>query len=294
MKRDLAGIDADMFTPIGRVLQQAMAHGITNDMIYGGLVTGQTSLQNLWTANTTKNCIIGTRRVTSEGDVYRYMLANGTLDHDFGCEHLYPQEVGYSSVQAASAIGDTTMTITVGGSAGVAEDGNIAVNELAQGTLLIFKSGGDSFTRTIISNTAVSGGGTMTVTVKDAFHIALTTSDSGECMSNPWSEVTTGGRLDRCIIAIPNIALVDAEHGWGQTWGICWTNPQADVGSGNDKQQLVFRHDGSIETHDADSATTKQKQHAGFVLSWSGAADPSSQGAPFIMLQICMQFVACN
>ncbi len=29
-----------MFTPIGRLLQQAMAHGITNDMIYGGLEPG--------------------------------------------------------------------------------------------------------------------------------------------------------------------------------------------------------------------------------------------------------------
>lgn len=71
-KRNLATMDTDMFTPIGRLLQQGMAHGITNDMIFGGLVTGQTDLQNLYVSQTTQNCLVPTRRVTWQGEVYKY------------------------------------------------------------------------------------------------------------------------------------------------------------------------------------------------------------------------------
>jgi len=71
---------------------------------------------------------------------------------------------------------------------------------------------------------------------------------------------------------------------WIQTWGPCWISPQAAVSVGNTNRQVVFRHDGSLDEHDYSDAYTTKAQHAGFVLANAAGA---TQGAAFIMLQIC-------
>lgn len=238
----------------------------------------------VYSGETTQRNMLGARYLTWDGRVYKYMLANGTLNPDLGCEQARPQEIAFASVAVAASIGDIKVKLTVGASDGVAGDGVIAKDVLQGGYLVVFISGqSKAFTRLITGNDAATSGSTITIDIDVPLHIALTTSDSGEAMASPYYKVTTGSSTARSIIAIPTIAATSAQFCWGQTWGPHWIAPQADVGAGASAIQCVFRHDGSIEVHDAGSATTLQKQHAGFVMSWSQS---STQGAPFMMLQI--------
>ena len=76
MKRDLANIDTDMFTPIGRLLQQSFAHGINCDIVQGGILTGQTSLQSVYAESETQNCTLGTKlREVDTGREFIYSQA---------------------------------------------------------------------------------------------------------------------------------------------------------------------------------------------------------------------------
>lgn len=65
-KRNLANIDADMFSPIGRLLQQGFAHGLDCDIVQGGLESGQTALQSIYAQAAVQNCAIGSKLVEKE------------------------------------------------------------------------------------------------------------------------------------------------------------------------------------------------------------------------------------
>lgn len=239
---------------------------------------------SVFISETTQRNMLGARYLTWDGRVFKYMLANGTLNPDLGCEQARPQEIAFVSVTSDADIGSTKVQLTVGSGDGVAGDGIILKDVLQGGYLVLFKSGSKAFMRSILGSSAVgSGGGKITLDIDIPLHVAITTSDSGECVASPYYKVTTGASTTRSIIAIPVEIATSGEFCWGQTWGPIWIAPQSDVGASASAIQGVFRHDGSIEMHDAASATTLQKQHAGFVLSW---AQGGGQGAPFFMLQI--------
>ena len=75
-KRDLAGIDQDMFSPIGKFLGQAFAHGINSDIVQGGLEVGQTSLQSVYAEQAVQNCALGSKLIEKEsGREFHYSRA---------------------------------------------------------------------------------------------------------------------------------------------------------------------------------------------------------------------------
>jgi hypothetical protein len=235
--------------------------------------------------DTIQRFMFGTRYITWDGKVYKYSLANGVLNPNQGCEQLRPQEVSFAAIVSGS-LGATDLICTVGASDGVAGDGVILKDGLAGGNFVIFDNSAKSIRRTIVGNSVVDGANPMTIFFDVPMDVLLTTSDVIEAHSSPYLDVTPGGSSNRTIIGLPTRVTADGDYTWLQTWGVCWISPQADVGTvtaGSD--QLVFRHDGSVETHDAGSATTKQSQHAGFVMTW-GQGDPGGQGAPMMMLQI--------
>ncbi len=295
-RRDLAGMDADMFTPIGRLLQQAMAHGITNDMIFGGLETGQTSLQAIHAISATQNCRIGTRRITWDGRVYKYGKAESTLNTAYLCASSNrTQEVGYVAVSTGAAAGEDTIIITVGASDGDGS-GNIAVNALKDGILCVdMGQTGAVYQMHIKSNTVLTGdgGGEMTVVVDEPFPLAVTDSMYVEAMMNTNSGLINSGVSSRAsYLGLPQRDATSAlPFNWILTHGPCWVTPNNSLAAHNlgnaDYSNQVVAHPsefgGSVGPHDDAYALTVYQQHVGFVISWAQAG---TQGAPFIMLKI--------
>lgn len=256
------------------------------NMIYtiGGGSVGGGGSQNLHEVSTTKKYNLGTRLITGDGRVFKYGLAGGTLVPDNGVCSANIQQIGYSSIAVAAAIGATSISITAGETAGAAADGVIAENELAGGYFVSFTASvATCQRRLILSNEAVaSGGGTLVVVLDEGLHIALTTSDHAECMASPYYNLQSGNDISKPIVGVPVCAATVGQYCWIQTWGPCWVSPQATVGASG-HNQVVFRHDGSLDDHDYSEAYATYAQHAGFVLS---SAASGAQAAPFIMLQI--------
>jgi hypothetical protein len=291
MKRNLATMDRDIFQGLGRLVQEAFAHGITNDMLFGGLESGQTTVQGVQTQQATKNCSIGSRLVTFDGRVYRYSRTNDTtvLNSDLLAQAVTAQHMGYTTIAAAALAGASTVVVDFGASDGAAGDGVLAANELENGYLLVFPHSENSFTRLITANTAVAaGGGECTLTLNKPLPVALTVdTDHCEAICSPYWRIkaSTTGDVNKAFIGLPSVAAAANYYSWLQTWGPCWAAPQANVGSAAHSTQVVARYDGSIQVHDnSDTAVDGDlQQHIGFVMSRGAGA---AQGAPFIMLQI--------
>lgn len=232
--------------------------------------------------DTVQRFMLGTRYLTWDGKVYKYALANGVLNPNQGCEQIRPQEVSFAAI-VSGALGATDLICTVGASDGVAGDGVIVKDGLAGGNFVIFDNTAKAIRRSIVGNTVVDGANPMTIDFDVPMDVLLSTSDVIEAHCSPYLDVTNTVTDWHSIIGLPTRVTVDGQYTWLQTWGVCWIAPQADVGLLAAADQLVFRNDGSVETHDAGSATTRQQQHAGFVMTKS---QTNTQGAPLIMLQI--------
>lgn len=292
MRRDLSTLDRNTWSPLGRQLQEAMAHGIENDMIYGGLMANQTAMQGILAAPVVvQNCVIGTRRVTWDGKVYRYSHAGGNCSNEMlsYTDHRL-QALNWSAV-LSGALGSTTMVVTVGGSDGDGS-GNIAANYLAGGEILITNEATfGSISLGIISNTLVSGGGPMTLVVDTALPFLLTTSHKVEGMGSMHRQLHAVANCpaDASMIGRPTVkATALLPFHWEQTWGKCWITPNngfstVDVGNSAYNSAVVVWN-GTIGAHDDAKSQSVYQQHVGYVVSRTQAG--TTQGAPFIMLQL--------
>jgi len=299
-RRDLSALDRDIGQPWSRIIDDAFQHGITNDMIYGGLEPGQTALQAIHAISATKNCRVGTRRVTWDGKVYRYTKAGATLKTTFMCSTTNRfQELGYAAVTTGADAAGTSIIVTVGTGDG---DGNgkIDLNALADGILCVDMGQVNAdalYQLGIVSNTATSTGGPMTIVVDEPFPLAVTDSMYVEAMMSSYSGLTNTGLSVTHVdyVGLPQRAqTAEIPYGWILTWGPCWITPANDMpgvtynpGAGTyHGAQLVAWPDasgGSVAIHEDITGYTAYQQHVGFVISWAQAG---TQGAPFMMLQI--------
>jgi len=282
---NLATMEPTLDAGVGRMLRDGNLNGIENRIIYGGLITGQT-VQELATApSTTQRHEIGARMMTKDGRVFRYAKAGATLNADLGCSPYEEQEVAYTTIAAAAALGATTIILDVQSGDGIADDGVIAVDSLVNGYVVVFPHNEDAFTRLITGNTVTAAAGEMTLTLLNGIPVALDAGDvdHGECMASPYADVRSSTSNTKSVVGIPSWAATVGQFLWIQTWGPVWVAPQGTVSVGNNHRQVVFRHDGSIDDHDYNDAVVTQAQHAGFVLKQGNGG---GQGAAFIMLQI--------
>lgn len=267
-----------------RLLRLAMLNGIENRIIYGKTIDGEEVQELEDVPTTTQKHEIGSRLVTDDGDVFRYVMAGGTLNSDLGCSPQYTQEVGYNTIAASAVVGATSIVVDMAATDGIAEGGVIAVDYLKNGRLLIFPHSENSFVRRILTNTVTAGATEMTLTLDRGIPHAITVDvDHMEAMASPYKNVINSTSVQKSVVGVPTSAMTVGQYGWIQTWGICWIAPQGTVSVGNNHRQVVFRHDGSVDDHDYNDAVVTQAQHAGFILKDTRGG---GQGAPFIMLQI--------
>ena len=210
-----------------------------------------------------------------------YSKAGGTTNPNLGIKNIARQAVAYNNVARAYDAGVTSVVVDVGASDGDGS-GNIAVNALVGGEILFFPHSDNAFTRGIISNTVVSGGGEMTVGLDSPTPVALTLdTDDMECMASPYYAVQHSNDDRATVVGIPTVVATVGQFLWLQVGGPNWISPQTDIGAAALDFECVFRHDGSIELQD--STTKLHQQHAGCVVA---QAIGDGQGAPFVFLQI--------
>ncbi len=253
-------------------------------------------LPDLSVVDTVQKYPIGARYVNGD-QVYRYGKAGGTLRTDEAAGFAYRQAVVYCSVQAETLQYATSVKVTVAVTDGHAGDGAIAADELAGGYILIFDattSGGAPQVLQIVSNTAVTGGGTMTVVVDGKIKVALTTSDHAELVASPYSYVKNGvynENYQDMKVGVPTVIATVGQFLWLQTWGPCFLSPQdGDVGANqggsaaSNNHEVIFRHDGTIDQIVYNDVTISAKaQRAGVVMA---RGVDGAQGAPFFWLMI--------
>jgi len=293
-KRNLATIDTDMWTPIGRLLQQAMAHGITNDMIYGGLETGQTSLQGLHAESATKNCKIGSRRVGEDGSVHRYGYASSLLDSSCGCWSTdYQALAQWAEFPTAYAAGVMEISVTAEtGTDGVAFDGVFAKDVLQGGHIVLFPTGIQAHTHLIAGNTALDAPGELFIQLAHPLGVAITANaGSAEAIFSPYRDVgfiygTPANATRHMIIGVPKCSATAEHYCWILTWGPTHvTTSDSTVGNDASNHNVCFSEvNGSLVA--AETADDRKLQPAGFIIAQDYNSGSPQQGSPFIMLQI--------
>ncbi len=269
---------------IEAIIEVGVQH-INYDVIYGELLSGGTE-QNTHEASATQNYPLGTRRVTPEGDEYRYAKAGATLNCDLGVWSFNTQHIAYTTVAASALINAEEIVIDVGGSDGVGADGAIAADELVGGCVVVFPHSENSFTRRITANTVIAaGGGEVTLTLNKPIPVAITVdADHCEACASPYLDVRTGnhGGL-RPVLGKADVAATVGQFVWLEVeTDLTWFAPQGTVGVGAHDNQVVWRHDGSLDEHDYNDALNTKAQHAGTVMT---RAAGETQGAPFIALR---------
>ena len=255
--------------------------GLNSDI--GPVVVGQ----DIYELSSTQKHNLGQRLVRGD-KVFHYAKAYEALTSIEMAVH--PQNLKYvrnAVLPAAVVAGSQTIGITVNASDGLLWDGAIAKDEMVGGSVAIYRAGAaEWFVFGIRGNTAVTGGGTMTVTIDGEVPVTLTTSDyCEEAIPSIYSNVTdkSAAGIRPFVGMAMRLATVAEPYFWVQTWGPSRIAPDAAVGASADANQVVFGGDGAAHLATNGNARFEYAQNAGFVLTRDAAGD---QAAPLIFLQI--------
>lgn len=172
--------------------------------------------QALFSSSSTQNAEVGARAVTPDGRVFRYVKAGGTA--------LVPGKLQQASaivanhqnmaVQAAAAVGATTVSVTLGATAATA-------NQYAGGMLIINDAAGEGHSYKIKSHPAADASATLAVTLEDAVVVALTTSSEACLIANPYSGVIVNPTTPTASpVGVAIYPVAASQFGWIQTKGL--------------------------------------------------------------------------
>ncbi len=174
------------------------------------------------------------------------------------------------AVQAAVAVGATTIPFTTGATA-------LVENELAEGTILVEDVAlnlGELYP--IKSHPSAGTTSTATMTLQDGVTVlnALTTSGKVTVRPNPWSKVIIHGSPPiEMIVGIPQVIVGLTEYGWLQTHGVCNVLVEGAVwviGQGLRASESV---DGGVTLLDFDEAAQADRGLIGFAVIAGTDAD---------------------
>ncbi len=246
------------------------------------------ALPDVHTPDTVQKYDIATK-YEFNGKVFHYARAVGTVTTNYAAKVYNHQDVGYRVAVATSAVGATDISVTTTANDNLA--GVAAKDELKGGVCVIFeKTLGVGYEQTfgILGNDALASYGTLKIYLDSPLTQAFTVAVAyAEANASPWAKVaTTGGTVlaDNISsnVGIPACRATTGQWLWIQTWGLCWTSPDAALGAGTNNRDARFNGDGSISDGD-DTNTTVIAQRAGWVLS---NAYGGGQGAPFVYLMV--------
>jgi hypothetical protein len=239
-----------------------------------------------YTLETTQRFGLSRQFIGPLGELYRYVKSGGVWRTGRGAKFLNAipaTGIDYSALARAQSIGDKKVLMTNQGVVAQTLDG------LAGGIIIISDEDDDTPTdgrlqrRRIVHNTAAGVSDTCEIELDFPLHRAVTTSTYAFCMPNPWNNIGYDGGNALSVAGVPAVyCSASGYYGFIQTNGLLWLAPQSTCGTTAHARQLVFRHDGSIDTHDYSDSNAGQQQHAGFIVDDNSLGN----GSTIIMLEV--------
>lgn len=182
----------------------------------GGSV--QISGQDLFTSSTVQQHVLGDKTFSSDGRAFRYVKAGASAlvaGNALQSAAVVPFHVNLTPT-AVSAVGDATVTVTLGATAATA-------NQYAGGYLVVeIGTTGAGQTLKIKSHPAASSSGTLLVTLEDTFYVATSGTITMSLIANRYDGVIQSPTttLTGTIVGVAVTAIPAAGFGWICTRGV--------------------------------------------------------------------------
>lgn len=218
------------------------------------------------TAETTQRFVYGTRWITWDGRVYKYMgLTTGGCVSYHGVANTLEAFTGWTTAVAGS-IGDTEYVIT---------DTGITEDQLAGAMIALYKATIDNTTqRHIVGNDATLST-TTRLYLEAGLTAAMTTDDAVEVFENPYRLVSEATNTLAAWMGVPTVTAASGYNVWSQTWGPCLISPgNTSLDDPAAEERTVFWwNNGTIQEEAGDVTTASQ--YAGYILNaGTGIAGP--------------------
>ncbi len=217
----------------------------------------------IYLKETTQRFVYGTRYITWDGRVYKYMgITTEGVQPYSGCANTLPAQTDWVTAVAAS-LGDRSMVVT--------DNSTIAEDQLAGGMVQTYNATIANSPQYAIVGNDKSNGTNVRIYVEFPLYQAITANDSIEMFANPYRLVD--GQLVshpyNAWVGVACVTAVDGENVWVQSWGPCITSPgntSLDDAAEN-VRTAYFKADGSISEVDGAGVTASENQMAGYILN---------------------------
>ncbi len=243
--------------PFNPINWPALPHDFTGDNNLG-----------IYTSETVQRYVYGTRYITWDGRVYKYMgLTTG------GC-------VSYHGV-AGTLSAQTEFVTAVAGSIGdreyvVTDSSAIAEDQLAGGMIELYKATIDNSTSIHIVGNEIGNGTNVRLHLEFGLSAAMTVSDNVEVYENQYRLVSESTNTFAPWLGIPTVTAATGNNVWVQTWGpslVTPVNTTVDDAAANERMLFWAPNAGIAEVA---VVTAGQNQVAGYIwnVGTGGIAGP--------------------
>ncbi len=237
----------------------------------------------LYTNEGTKNpnYNIGDRVVLPDGRVFRYAKAGAALNPSKGAQNSVTF-LDSDNTQAAAAIGDTEISITLNATSAGANYFGTA--DRMVGAYFSQPDTTHCTFRRIIKHPIGSTSDVIKITLDAPITRVIPANSFYEILPNPYGYLKQSQGTSVSVMGIPTVVVGSGNYCWVQTWGPLWVNVNSGgVGSGAYDRRVVFAEGGGLDQITT-GATVIVRQVAGWIIdkTTSGTWD----NPPFIMLTI--------
>ena len=230
--------------------------------------TGVNNL-GIFAVETTQRYVYGTRYLTWDGRVYKYMNAASVGVTSYSaCANTLQAQTSWTTAVAAAA-GDRKITIT--------DATSVTEDLLAGAHLQIYQATIANSTQYFLTGNEAGNGTNFIVYLEFPLPRAVTTSDSVELFENPYRSV--GGYVGSsnntaAWVGVPCMTAASGYKFWCQTWGPCICTPGNTTldDAAADERLAFFKGDGTLAEVDASGVTASKNQIAGYILN-AGSPD---------------------
>lgn len=245
--------------PFNPINWPALPHDFTGDNNLG-----------IYTSETTQRYVYGTRYITWDGRVYKYMLltTGGGVSYHGVCNTLNAF-TSWTTALVGTA-GDRDYTIT---------DDGIEEDQFAGAMIELYKATiGNSTSMHIIGNDATSGS-TTRLYLEFPLSADMTAADSVEVFENPYRAVSQTSNSFAAWMGIPCVTAATTYNIWVQTWGPALVSPgntTFDDPVANERL-AYWRYNATIGEEAGDYVDAGVNQIAGYILNAGTTNIPGPQ-----------------
>lgn len=220
--------------------------------------TGDNNL-GIYTAEKTQRYVFGTRYLTWDGRVYKYMgLTTGGGVSYHGVRNTLEAFTGWTTALVGTA-GDREYTIT---------DDGITEDQFAGAMIELYKATIDnSVSMAIVGNDATVGT-TTRLYLEFPLPADMSAADSIEVFENPYRKVSEASNATSAWMGIPCVTAATLYNIWAQTWGPALVSPgNTTLDDAAADERMCFWMSNAVIAEVGGTPTAGENQVAGYILN---------------------------